>query len=64
MPRSLSGKILSLDSGSLIPSSQTMVFSLIENLSGDTTVIWELQIDILYQFIPKGMDKPTLLTRL
>ena len=37
-PRSLSGKTLSPDSGSLILSSWTMTFSLIANLSGDTVV--------------------------
>ena len=38
MLRNLFGKALSLDSGSFVPSSQIMAFSLIENLSGDTVV--------------------------
>ena len=45
------------------PSSQTMAFNLIANLSEDTVVTWELRIDILPQLIPKGMDKLRLLTR-
>ena len=57
MPRNLFGKIFSHDSGSLVPSSQTMAFSLTENLSGDTVVIIELQTGIPLQLIPKEMDK-------
>ena len=46
-PKSLSGKTLSPDSESLVPSSWTMAFNFIANLLGDIAVIWELQIDIL-----------------
>jgi len=60
MPRNLFGKILSHDSRSLIPSSQTMTFNSIPNLSGDTIVILELQIGIPLQLIPKEMDTPRL----
>ena len=38
MPRNLFGKILSHGSGSFVPSSQTMAFSLIVNLSRDIVV--------------------------
>ena len=62
-PKSLSGKILSLGSGSLLPSSWTMDFSLIANLSGDTAMIWELRVGILPQLTPRGMVKPRLLTK-
>ena len=41
------GKTLSHGSGSLVPSSRTMAFNLIANLSRDTIVTWELRIDIL-----------------
>jgi len=38
MPKDLFGKILSLGLESLVPSSQTMIFSLIAKLSGGTVV--------------------------
>ena len=63
MPRNLFGKTLSLGSGSLVPSSRIMAFSSIVKPSRDTVVILELRIDIPPQLIPKGMDKPRLLTR-
>ena len=63
MPKSLFGKILSPGSGSFVPSSRIMAFSLITNLSEDTAVTWELRINILPQLTPKGMDKPRLLTK-
>ena len=47
MLRSLFEKTLLPGSGSLIPSSQIMVFSLTVSPSGDTAVNWELRIDIL-----------------
>ena len=62
-PRSLSGKTLSLDSRSFIPSSRIMVFSLTVNLLGDTAVNWELRTNILLQPILKEMDKSRLLIR-
>ena len=62
-PKSLSGKILSPSSRSLVPSSRTMDFSLIANPSRDTTVIWELQIGTLPQLTSRGMVKPRLLTK-
>ena len=46
MPRDFFGKILSLGSVSFIPSSRTMVFSLIVKPLGSTVVTWELQIGI------------------
>ena len=46
IPRNLFGKILSHDSGSVIPSYQTMAFNSTANLLGDTIVILELQIGI------------------
>ena len=46
MPRDLFGKILSLGLGSPIPSSRTMVFSLIAMPSRGTIMTWELQIGI------------------
>ena len=46
MLRSFSGKTLLPGSGSLTPLFQTMVFSLIVSLSGDTAANWELRIDI------------------
>jgi len=61
MPRNLCGKTLSFDLGSPIPSSQTMVFSLIAKPSGGTVVTWELQIGIPPRLIHKGMDRPRLL---
>ena len=61
MPRSFSRKTSSPDSGSLIPLSRTMVFSLIVNLSEDTAVIWKLRICILLKLTPKGTEKPRLL---
>ena len=63
MPRSLFGKTLSPGLGSLTPSSWTMAFNLIVSPSGDTGVNWELQIDILPQLIPRGMDKLRRSTR-
>ena len=63
MPRSMFGKTLSPSLGSFVPSSRTMAFNLIANLSEDTVVIWELRIDILPQLMPKGMGKSSLLTR-
>ena len=63
MPRNLFGKTLSHDSGSLVPSSQTMAFNSIANLSGDTVVILELQTGIPFRLIPKKLDRPKLLTR-
>ena len=62
MPRNLSRRTLSPDSGSLTPSSRTMALNLIASLSEDIAAVWELQIDILQQLIPKGMDKSRLLT--
>ena len=62
MPRNLSRRTLSPDSGSLTPSSRTMALNLIASPSEDIAAVWELQIDILHQLIPKGMDKPRLLT--
>ena len=64
MPKSLFGKISSPDSGSLVPSSWTIDFSLIENPSGDTTVIWRLRIGILPQLTLSGMVKSRQLTKL
>ena len=61
--KSLSGKTLLLGSGSLTPSSRTMVFSSIVKLLGGTVANWELQIGILPQPTPRGMGKPKLLTR-
>ena len=46
-PKSSSEKILLPDSGSLTPSSRTMVFSLIVRPSGGTVANWESLIDIL-----------------
>ena len=60
MLRSLFGKTLLPGSGSLIPSSRIMVFSLTISPSGDTAMTWELQIDILPQLILTEMDKPRL----
>ena len=62
-PKSLSGKTSSLGSGSLVPSSRTMGFSLIANPLGDTAVIWGLRIGILPQLTPRGMVKPRRLTK-
>ena len=39
-----------------------MALNLIASPSEDIAAVWELQIDILHQLIPKGMDKPRLLT--
>ena len=58
--KSLFGKTLSLGSGSLTPSSRTMVFSSIVKPSGDTIANWELRIDILPQPTPRGMGKPAV----
>ena len=44
MSKGLCGKILSLGLGSFIPSSLTMVFSLIARPSGGTVVNWVLRI--------------------
>ena len=63
MPRSLFGKILSLDSGSPIPSSQTTAFSLTARPLGDIVVTRVLRIDIPPWLTHKGMDRPRLLTR-
>ena len=41
--RNLFGNTLSHSSGSLVPSSRTMAFNLIANLSKDTVVTWELR---------------------
>ena len=46
MPRDFFGKILSLGLGSPIPSSRTMVFSLIAKSSRGTVVTWDLRIGI------------------
>ena len=62
MLRSLSRRIFLLGLGSRTLSSRTMVFSLIVRPLRDIVVNWELQIDILPQFIPKGMGKSRLLT--
>ena len=61
--KSLSRKTLLPGSGSLTPSSQIMVFSSIVSASRDTTVNWELRIDILPHLTPRGMGKPRLLIR-
>ena len=60
MQRSLFGKILSHGSGSFVPSSQTMAFRLIANLSEDIVVILGLQTGTAPQLIPKEMDKSRL----
>ena len=62
MPRNLFGKTLSHDSGSLVPLSQTMAFSLIANLSGDTILTWKLRTDTPPKLIPKEMGKLRLLS--
>ena len=63
MPRGLCRKILSLNLGFLIPSSQAMGFSLIAKLSGGIVVNWVLRIGIQLRFIPKEMDRPRLSIR-
>ena len=60
MRRNLFGKALSHGLGSFVPSSQTMTFNLIVNISGDTIVILVLQIGTPPQLISKEMDKPRL----
>ena len=64
MPKDLFEKKLSLGLGSPIPSSRTMVFSLIAKPSGSTIVTWELQIGISPLFIHRGMDRLRLSIRL
>ena len=54
---------LSPDSGSLIPLSRTMAFSLTATPLGYIVVNWELRIDTLPQPILKETDKPRLLIR-
>ena len=61
--RNLFGKMLSLDLGSLTPSSWTMAFSLTTNPLGYIVVNWELRTYILPQSILKETDKPKLLIR-
>ena len=63
MLRNLFRKILSRDSGSLVPSFQTMTFNSTANLSRDTIVILELETGIPLRLIPKETDKLRLLTR-
>ena len=63
MPKDLCGKVLSLDLGSPIPSSRTMVFNLIEKLSGGTIVTWEFRIGIPPLLIHRGMDRLRLSIR-
>ena len=62
-PKSLSRKTSSPNSGSLVPSSRTIDFSLIANPSGDTAVIWGLRIGILPWLTPRGMVKLRQLTK-
>ena len=62
-PRDLCGKILSLGLGSLTPSSQTMVFSLIAKPLGGTIVIWVLRIGTPPWLIHRGMDRSRLSIR-
>ena len=57
MPKDLFVKILSLGLGSLIPSSQTMVFSLIAKPSGGIVVTYVLRIGIPPQLIHRGIDR-------
>ena len=61
--KKLFGKTLSHDSGSLVPLSRTMAFSLIANLSGDTILTWKLRTDTPPHLIPKEMGKLRLLSR-
>ena len=63
MLRSLFGKTLSPDLGSLTPSSRIMAFSLTLNPLDDIVLNWELRTDILPQPILKETDKPRLLIR-
>ena len=63
MPRDLFRKILSPGLGSLIPSSQIMVFNLIEKPSRGTVVTCALRIGISPRLIHKGMDRLRLLIR-
>ena len=53
MLKTLFGRTLLPDSGSLIPSSRIMVFSLTVSPSEDTVVNWELRTNILLQLILK-----------
>jgi len=64
MPKGLYGRTLSLDLGFLIPSSQTMDFSLITNLSEGTVVNWVSRTGILLLLTPRGIGKLRLLIRL
>ena len=63
MPKGLCERTLSLGLGFLIPSSQTMDFSLIARLSEGTVENWVSRIGISLYLIPRGMDKPRLLIR-
>ena len=63
MPRDLCGKILLLDLGSLVPSSLTMVFSLIVRPLRGIVVISALRIGTLPWLTHRGMDRPRLSIR-
>ena len=56
-------KVLSLNLGFLIPSSQIMGFNLIAKLLGGTAASWVLRIGIQLQLTHRGMDRPRLLIR-
>ena len=63
MPRDSFGKILSLDLGSPIPSSRTIIFNLIAKSSKCTVVTQELPIGTPPRLIHKEMDRPRLSIR-
>ena len=64
MPRGLCGRTLSLNSGFLRPSFQTIDFNLIARLLKGTVVNWVSRIGTPLQLIHEGMDKSRLSIRL